>query len=925
MVLNMIRMNSLRSYRLKLLSELPQRFSYFVVTLKLFSLLVLSVQLLAAAPLVASAETPKSVLLFYTTHTVTPGFFMFDQKLRATFKSLSTERITIYTEYLDALHLREESYRQGLRRLCQLKYANKKLDLIIIGGVGAIRESIDFAEGLFPSIPIIFSQVERSQLENQPSKPGVTGILMKIEYQKTLDLALSLQPDTRRVVVIAGLGETDKHYLAQARQEFQRYTGKVEFTYLTDLPIKEYQQAVSHLPEHTIILYLQIARDAHGETFMSPDALSLLAQTANAAIYGISETYLERGIVGGYLLSFEQQGVRMAELGLRILRGENPANLPILATDTSLAMFDWRQLRRWEISEDKLPPGSVVRYKEQSFYQQYKRYIIGAIALLIIETLLIACFLIQRTRRRRAEQQRDEQLRFQTLLSELSRAFVNLPADEVDREIEKWLQRLAEFFGVERCSIVEFLPEESRFYPTHSYAIPGFKPLQKGVKSPAFSWFSEQIRQGKIIALARVPDGLPDKAEAEKQSCLRMGIKSTLIIPLARVEWGISALTLTTFRSHRAWESELVQRTQLIGEILVNALARQRSEESLKASFLEIERLTEQLQAENLYLQEEVKLGHEFAEIIGDSNELKYVLYKIEQVALTETTVILLGETGTGKELAAGAIHKHSRRANKPLIKVNCAALPATLIESELFGYERGAFTGAQARKIGRFELADGGTLFLDEIGELPLELQPKLLRVLQEGEFERLGGSQSIKVNVRVIAATNRDLKTAVEKGLFRQDLWYRLNVFPITLPPLRQRKEDIPLLVNFFVNHFAKKIGKTIKSVAPATLRALQTHSWPGNVRELANVIERAVINTQGPILAMADKLETKQESRFQSGLTKTLEEMEREFILQRLEETHWKIEGQTGAAHSLGLNPSTLRNRMLKLGIRRPENHA
>ncbi|MBO0797778.1 MAG: sigma-54-dependent Fis family transcriptional regulator, partial [Blastocatellia bacterium] len=234
-------------------------------------------------------------------------------------------------------------------------------------------------------------------------------------------------------------------------------------------------------------------------------------------------------------------------------------------------------------------------------------------------------------------------------------------------------------------------------------------------------------------------------------------------------------------------------------------------------------------------------------------------------------------------------------------------------------------FTGAQTRKLGRFELANGGTLFLDEIGELPLELQPKLLRILQDGEFERVGGATTIKVDVRVIAATNRGLQLEVSKGLFREDLWYRLNVFPITLPPLRDRKDDIPLLVNFFANKFSRKIGRGIKSVDPATMKALQSYGWPGNVRELSNVIERAVINTQGTVLQLADKLEPSLNTNDDFGNTKSFEELEREIILQRLEQTNWKISGPGGAAHSLGLNPSTLRTRMIKLGIQRSEGHS
>jgi PAS domain S-box-containing protein len=356
----------------------------------------------------------------------------------------------------------------------------------------------------------------------------------------------------------------------------------------------------------------------------------------------------------------------------------------------------------------------------------------------------------------------------------------------------------------------------------------------------------------------------------------------------------------------------------------IDITERKRAEEGLYAALTEVSELKNQLQAENVYLQEEIRLTHNFDEIIGNSDALKYVLYKVEQVAAADSTVLILGETGTGKELIARAIHQASPRQDRPLVKVNCAALPANLIESELFGHEKGAFTGAQTRKIGRFELANGGTLFLDEIGELPLELQPKLLRILQDGEFERVGGPKTIKVDVRVIAATNRDLQLEVPQGLFREDLWYRLNVFPITMPPLRNRKEDIPMLVNFFINHFSRKMGRGIKSVEPATMKVLQNYGWPGNVRELSNVIERAVIITHGSVLQLADKLAPSQEPGNHSANSKSLEELEREIILQRLEQTNWKISGPGGAANSLGLNPSTLRTRMIKLGIQRSENH-
>jgi PAS domain S-box-containing protein len=350
----------------------------------------------------------------------------------------------------------------------------------------------------------------------------------------------------------------------------------------------------------------------------------------------------------------------------------------------------------------------------------------------------------------------------------------------------------------------------------------------------------------------------------------------------------------------------------------VDITDRKESEVALQTALDEVNRLKSQLQEENIYLREEIKLEHNFSEIIGHSDAIKYVLHKIEQVAPTDSTILIMGETGTGKELAARAIHSESLRRDRPLVKVNCAALSASLIESELFGHEKGAFTGATGRKIGRFELADGATIFLDEIGELPPELQVKLLRVLQEGEFERLGGTRTIKVNVRVIAATNRQLWEEVQKGHFREDLWYRLNVFPITMPPLRQRREDISLLVEHFVNRFSKKIGKKITSVAPATLNSLIHYSWPGNVRELANVIERAVINNGGPVLHIPNISEALRAEE-KSTSNKTLEEMEREYIITVLDNTGGRIEGPNGAARILGLHPSTLRTRMAKLKIK------
>lgn len=339
----------------------------------------------------------------------------------------------------------------------------------------------------------------------------------------------------------------------------------------------------------------------------------------------------------------------------------------------------------------------------------------------------------------------------------------------------------------------------------------------------------------------------------------------------------------------------------------------------LQESLTEIQRLKDELERENVSLRQEIKTAYNFENIIGASENLNYILFRVQQVAATDTSVLITGETGTGKELIARAVHFASRRKDRPLVKVNCAALPAHLIESELFGHEKGAFTGANARQIGRFELADGATLFLDEVGELPFELQAKLLRVLQDGEFERLGNPRTITVDVRVIAATNRDLDAEIRAGRFRQDLYYRLNVYPLSLPPLRDRPEDIPLLVQAFVQKFNKKLGKQIENIPQHTMTALQKYPWPGNIRELENVIERAVIMTHDKTLRIELPTSTTHDISFDDD--KTLEEMERDYIRYILDKTDWKISGDHSASAILGMHPNTLRSRMQKLGIKKP----
>jgi len=394
-------------------------------------------------------------------------------------------------------------------------------------------------------------------------------------------------------------------------------------------------------------------------------------------------------------------------------------------------------------------------------------------------------------------------------------------------------------------------------------------------------------------------------------SLIEAGIRSYLLAPMITKRGATGTLALASLETDCYSEGD--------AELLVEVAKQVALAVENMHAYEEIAGLKVRLEQEKIYLQEEIKAEHNFGNIVGQSPAIGRVLKAVETVAPTDATVLLLGETGTGKELIARALHNLSPRKDRALVRVNCAALPAGLIESELFGHEKGAFTGALGRKIGRFELADGGTIFLDEIGDLPPDLQAKLLRVLQEGEFERVGSTSTLKVDIRVIAATHRDLEKASQEGTFRPDLYYRLSVFPIAIPPLRERKEDIPPLVKHFVMKYNGKLGKRVETIAERTMNALLEYSWPGNVRELENVIERAVIVSMGSQLELGEWL-PKQSVPLTGARILMLEELEREHIIKTLELTGWRVSGERGAATLLGLKPTTLDARMKKLGITR-----
>ena len=1249
--------------------------------------------------LAAAAE--KNVLFVHTGKSNGPAVMILDRTFEAALTANSSDPIHLYNEYTDLWRFSTDEYQRALHDLFRQKYAGQHIDLVVVESPPALKFLLEYGDELFPGTPVIFCVMEGRLIESLQLKPNFNGVLAGLDFKKSLESALLLQPDTRNVIVVGGTSELDKSYLASAQRDFRAFEGRVEFTYLTDLSIEEIERRVAQPPPHAIVFNVVFYRDATGRSFPAVEAAARIARAANAPVYGIAEALvMPGGGVGGYLWSIEADATETARLARRILDGEKPQDIPIQVGDTNRYIFDWHQLKRWGISETGLPLGSVVRNRDLSFFERYKWYVLVVIALTLAEALLIAFLLLQRSRRAQAEEAIRDRLEFEKMLSELSASFLNLSAEDIDETIDRHLREVVKVTRVEGCSVFEFSGDYEEASIVHRYDTTGRVAPFSVVKFEQFPWYLNELRSGAVVKVRDINADLPEEAAAERKAAREVGIKSVLTVPIAISQTVTSAISVFTTESYCDWKDELETRLRLVGEIFVQAMLRKRTEEALRASearvrrlidsniigvihtdgggnvidangaFLEmvgysqaelkagsirwadmtpaeclgldehgleeaktrgactpyekyyirkdgsrvpvllgyalldatkddyicfvldltenrlaeaalresedryrdlvqhshelicthdldgqvlsvnpwagevlgydpefligrnirdcipteshgavneylqairhdgfakglmqvktatgerrlweydntlrtedvetpivrgmahditdkkiaeqalrdsqaqvsgivnsamdaiitvdanqrvvlfnaaaekmfrcsaqeairhplerlipaqfrvdhsshirefgetgvttramagartifglrsdgeefpleasisqinvggkklftvimrditerhraeqelrnalseVQRLKDQLHQENIYLQSEIALEHNFHEIVGESDELKYALFKIEQVAPTDSTVLLLGETGTGKELVARAIHSAGSRKHRPLVKINCATLPANLVESELFGHERGSFTGAHVRKIGRFEIANGATLFLDEIGELPLDLQAKLLRVLQEGEFERVGGGSTINVDVRIIAATNRDLKAEIVKNLFREDLWYRLSVFPITLPPLRQREGDIPLLVNHFIDKFNKKLGRNVTSISSATMKALQRYSWRGNVRELANVIERAVINSPGPTLQIVDKLDGEGSVAVSAANgAKRLIDVERNHILQVLNSTGWKIEGSSGAATVLGMKSSTLRTRLAKLGIHRP----
>ena len=750
----------------------------FICKVHFFLLAFVSLFLFHSLAYGTELKQEKRVLILFPHQSDLPANPMVVKGIKSSLKAGTEFHIEYYIEYMDLYRNPDRTYSQLMFDLYHHKFSNKKIDLIISYSAPSLSFVIVHGNDLFPQTPVVFSGILREQLKGLNLSPMVTGVLADIDYAGLLETALKIHPKTRHVAIVNGSSQTDLLFEKEFREALAPYSKRLDFIYMTRLPMDKIVEKVQNLPEHSVVLFYLLTQDGEGKSFPPWEVTSILSEAANAPVYGCLDSYFGHGIVGGRLTSMEMTGVKAGEMALRILRGEKPSNIPMTSQGTIINLFDWRQFKRFGIREDRLPPGSIVRFKTYSFWDLYHWYIVAALILILVQSGLISRLLWQRAQRRRAE------LKYRTVADFTYDweywASVDGSLEYVSPSCERISGYTTRDFMDKPSLFKEIIVPEDRDLWDRHYHDSRREPKPREIQ------FRIQRRDGQIRWLEHNCQPVTD--HQGRLQGFRAGNRDITSRKLAEVD--------------------------------------------LREAYTEIEQLKNQLEAETAYLQAEIKLEHNFESIVGNSAALKYVLYKVEQVAAANTTVLVLGETGTGKELIARAIHNNSPRGVRPLVKVNCVTLPSHLIESELFGHERGAFTGAQTRQLGRFEVADGTSIFLDEIGELPLELQTKLMRALQDGEFERLGSTRTIKVDVRVIAATNRDLEEEVRKGCFREDLFYRLNVFPITVPPLRHRAEDVPLLVRFFVERASKRLGKSIEQIPESIVEKLKNYSWPSCV---------------------------------------------------------------------------------------------
>jgi len=838
-------------------------------------MLTLSGWICGADAQTAGVEEPFRVMILRNTSQYIPAAILQDRGMQEAFAAKGPGRVEFFIETMDTMWFHRSEIEPEFLSLFRKKYGNRKIDLLMAAGADALDFTQRFHDILLPGVPTVFFNVAEDTLRGSVLQPHIAGVVLRFNLPGTLDLAVRLQPDARRIVVVSGTSAYDRNWLRRARDVLRAYEGQFEVSYWDGQPLEQLLKNLRKIPADTIVLYLAVSGDGSGRSYAPADIARQIAAASVAPVYGVLETYLGQGIVGGAFPSFEAHGKLAGEVVLRVLAGEKPEDIGVQPSPQAVASVDWRNLRRWGINESRLPPGTVVRFRSLSMWEQYHWYIIGALAIMVVQAVLIAGLILHRARRRWAEKELKESQEFMELST--SAGELGLWVRDLEQG-DFWANpRLRSLFGFGENDLLRFDDVLDRIHPDD---------------------------RARVVA----------EAEHAHQAGVAFEGEFRVIVPDGKERW-LAAKGRTV--------GEPSQNSGRRMGVVFDISERKRAEQDLSAALVEIRDLKERLEEENIYLKEEISEVKGFDEIVGKSDVLKYVLSRVEHVAKTDATVLLQGETGVGKELIARAIHEKSSRSNEPYVKVNCATLPEALVESELFGHERGAFTGADRQRKGRFELADRGTILLDEVGELPLGTQTKLLRFLQEGEFERVGGSTTIKVSVRIIAATNRKLHDEVSARRFRQDLFYRFNVYPITIPPLRDRREDIPLLVAHYARQIGERLGKSISEVPAQVMREFTGSNWPGNIRELQNVIERAVIVSTDGVLRLPEPLVQTTVAPASEGeafkvTISTLDEVERDHILRALEATGWRIEGPKGAAAMLRLHPSTLRFRMKKLGL-------
>ncbi len=827
-----------------------------------------------------------SVLLLIPLPTASPLAQSIESAFRLGLAADYKSPVDVRVEYLDLPDGQKTSYLPQLTKFLSAKYGAHRFDVVVAHRSEALEYFLANRQAVFLGASLVAMDLSQTYLESLGSIPNATGALLVYDRSRAVRQMLALRPGTRHVALVGGGSEFDRQAAELMLHAFKEQTPPVEVLALNGLTLDEQLRQVSTLPEQSVVFVTSYRADSQGQSMLSEDVVSAVTASANAPTFGFSAPWLGSGIVGGDLLQYDVLARRVADLTARILKGQAASSIPYSAEPWSALMFDWRELERWKIDESLLPAGSTVLFRRATLWSEYKTQVILGITIVAAQGLLLGALLFERRKRRRA----------QVGLIEAEQRYRTVADFTADWEY--WMMHDGSFAYVSP-SCLQITGYESAEFIRH----PGLM-LELIVEDDRAAWTLHHRLSPPITAPLNIESRIRTKSGEVKWL-------DVAVSPVAAAD----GTSLGIRGSAR------------------DVTAKKRSEEELRQALDDNRRLRDQLEIDNTYLREEAQRDSGLDGILGSSEVMGHVVSKVRQVAPTPSTVLLLGETGVGKNLLAQALHQLSSRRARPLVTLNCAALPPSLVETELFGHERGSFTGAHARRIGRFEIAHGGTLFLDEIGELPLDLQAKLLRTVQDGVFERVGSNVAQKTDVRLIVATNRQLDVEVQAGRFRQDLWYRLNMFPITVPPLRQRPEDIPVLVAHFVRKHCRELGRPVLEVSRATMGNLQAHTWPGNVRELENVIERAVILSRGKWIEVSaedarssEVIPTASPSPPAAKSNRlTMEGVQREHILSVLADAHWRVEGPGGAAELLGMNPNTLRSRMRKLGIQRPGGRA